>query len=208
MFCHHPSTIMSVSVIKYDVPVGRWEPDAKGRLEQAALELYVEHGFDQTTVADIATRAGLTERTFFRYFSDKREVLFSGAGALQELLVAAVTDAPAQLAPLDAVAGALEQAAVFLGARHELAHQRQAIIVATPELHERELIKMATLASAIAQALREKGVREPAASLTAESGIAVFKIAFGRWVDGTGATELSDEMHESFLELKAVTSGS
>ena len=74
--------------------MGRWEPNARGRLEQAAMELYLERGFDQTTVAEIAERAGLTERTFFRHFADKREVLFAGAGALQELLVSAVAGAP------------------------------------------------------------------------------------------------------------------
>jgi AcrR family transcriptional regulator len=205
MSCHQRSTIMSVPDIKYDRAVGRWEPDAQGRLEKAALELYVEHGFDQTTVADIASRAGLTERTFFRYFSDKREVLFSGAGRLQELLVAAVSDAPSARSPLDAVAEALEQAAQFLGTRPDQSQLRQAVIVATPELRERELIKMATLASAIAQALRDRGVGEPAASLTAESGIAVFKIAFGRWVEGTGSEDLSEAMRESFAELRAVT---
>ena len=90
--------------------MGRWEPNARGRLEQAALELYGERGFEQTTVAEIAKRAGLTERTFFRHFADKREVLFWGAGALQELLVSTVADAPDSAAPIDAVAAALEAA--------------------------------------------------------------------------------------------------
>ena len=63
--------------------MGRWEPDARGRLVKAAMELYGERGFEQTTVAEIAERAGLTERTFFRHFADKREVLFAGAGALR-----------------------------------------------------------------------------------------------------------------------------
>ena len=85
---------MSVAAIKYDRGMTRWEPDARGRLEQAALELYGERGFEQTTVAEIAKRAGLTERTFFRHFADKREVLFGGAGALQELLVSTVASAP------------------------------------------------------------------------------------------------------------------
>ncbi len=87
--------------------MSRWEPNARGRLEQAALELYVERGFEQTTVAEIAERAGLTERTFFRHFADKREVLFAGAGTLRELLVSAVAGAPASAAPIEAVAAAL-----------------------------------------------------------------------------------------------------
>ena len=102
---------MSAAVIKYDRGMGRWEPNARGRLEQAALELYGERGFEQTTVAEIAERAGLTERTFFRHFADKREVLFGGAGALQEFLVSTVASAPDSAAPIDAVAAALEAAA-------------------------------------------------------------------------------------------------
>ena len=150
--------------------MSRWEPNARGRLEQAALELYIERGFEQTTVAEIAKRAGLTERTFFRYFADKREVLFSGAGALQDLLVSAVADAPDSTAPIDAVAAALAAAGALLQERRESARQRQAVIAANAELQERELIKLASLASAIADALRRRGVRDPAAGLTAEAG--------------------------------------
>ena len=156
----------------------RWEPNARGRLEQAALELYVERGFDQTTVAEIARRAGLTERTFFRHFADKREVLFDGAGQLQELLVNAVADAPDSVAPIDAVAAALQAAGSIFDERRPLVRQRQTVIAANPELQERELIKLAALSAAIADTLRKRGVKDPAASLTAEAGIAVFKIGF------------------------------
>src|SRR5580704_7074757 len=89
--------------------MARWEPDAAGRLVEAAMQLYRERGFDRTTVADIAARAGLTERTFFRYFADKREVLFSGAGRLQDFLVERVARAPASMSPIDAVARALAE---------------------------------------------------------------------------------------------------
>src|SRR5579864_8686452 len=99
---------MSVAAVKYDGSMSRWEPNARGRLEQAALELYVERGFDQTTVAEIAQRAGLTERTFFRHFADKREVLFWGAGSLQELLVSTLAGIPDSSTPIEAVAAALE----------------------------------------------------------------------------------------------------
>src|SRR5579862_8133253 len=104
--------------------MGRWEPDSRGRLEQAALALYGERGFENTTVADIAARAGLTERTFFRYFADKREVLFGGAGALQQLLVDAVASAPDSVAPIDAMALALEAAGEFLQQRRDFSRQR------------------------------------------------------------------------------------
>ena len=98
---------MSATVIEYDRGMGRWEPNARGRLEQAAMELYIERGFEPTTVAEIARRAGLTERTFFRHFTDKREVLFAGAASLQDFLVTALASAP-DSPPLDAVAAALE----------------------------------------------------------------------------------------------------
>ena len=187
--------------------MGRWEPNARGRLEQAALELYVERGFEQTTVAEIAQRAGLTERTFFRHFADKREVLFQGAASLQELLVNAVAGTPASSAPIDAIAAALEAAGAVLGERRESARQRRTVIAANAELRERELIKLASLATALAGALRARGVRDPTAGLAAEAGIAVFKIAFERWVDESNQRDLPRLMRESLDELRAVTAG-
>jgi AcrR family transcriptional regulator len=187
--------------------VSRWEPNARGRLEQAALELYGERGFEQTTVAEIAERAGLTERTFFRHFADKREVLFAGAGSLQELLVDIVTTAPDAAAPIDAVAAALEAAGRLLQERPEYALRRQRVIAANTELQERELIKLASLASALADTLRRRGVKDPAASLTAEAGIAVFKIAFELWVNETSQGDLPLLIRESLVEMRAVTAG-
>jgi AcrR family transcriptional regulator len=141
--------------------MGRWEPDARGRLGKAALDLYRERGFENTTVAEIAARAGLTERTFFRHFTDKREVLFAGAGALQELLVDTVAGAPDTATPIDAVAMGLEAAAAVLQEGREFSLQRQAAIATTPELQERELIKLASLASALAVVLRKRGTKRP-----------------------------------------------
>jgi AcrR family transcriptional regulator len=187
--------------------MSRWEPNARGRLEQAALELYGERGFDQTTVAEIAQRAGLTERTFFRHFADKREVLFWGQRALHEMFVNTVAGAPDSVAPIDAVAAALEAAGGPFEERRELARQRQRVIAANPGLQERELIKLASLSSAMADALRRRGVTEPAASLTAEAGIAVFKVAFERWIDETNQRDLSQLIRESLDELRAVTAG-
>jgi AcrR family transcriptional regulator len=187
--------------------MGRWQPDARGRLMQAAFELYGERGFEQTTVAEIAARAGLTERTFFRHFADKREVLFGGAGAMEELLVTTVANAPRGLAPIEAAAAGIEAAGAFIQEGGELPRQRQAIIDASVELQERELIKLASLASALAQALRGRGVAEPAASLAAEAGIAVFRIAFERWIDETDGQDLPGLMRESLDELRVVTAG-
>jgi AcrR family transcriptional regulator len=197
---------MTAAVIDYDRRMGRWTADSRGRLVQAALELYGERGFEQTTVAEIAERAGLTERTFFRHFADKREVLFAGSGALQELLVGTVADAPASAAPIDAVAAGLEAAATLLQERRDYSRQRQAIIAGTPELQERELIKLASLASALADTLRRRGVDGSAASLAAEAGIAVFKVAFDRWHDETNERDFPQLVRESLAELRALTS--
>ena len=158
-------------------------------------------------MAEIAERAGLTERTFFRYFADKREALFAGGANLQEFLVSAVASAPDSAAPIEAVAAALEGAGALLQERRDYARRRQAVIAANPGLQERELIKLASLASALAAALRQRGVTGPAASLAAEAGIAVFKIAFERWVGGTGQPHLPQLIRESFDDLKAVTAG-
>ena len=173
----------------------------------AALALYGERGFEQTTVAEIAARAGLTERTFFRYFADKREALFAGAGSLQDLLVSALASTPDSASPIDAVAAALEAAGALLQERRDYARQRQAVIAANADLQERELIKLAALASALAGALRGRGVKDPAASLTAEAGIAVFKVAFECWVSGSSQPDLPQLIRESLAELKAVTAG-
>jgi AcrR family transcriptional regulator len=183
----------------------RWEPDARGRLERAAMDLYSDQGFDKTTVEEIAGRAGLTERTFFRHFADKREVLFGGAGALQEFLVTHVLEAPSSLAPIDAVAVALMATgpAIF-DERREFARTRQAIVVASVELRERELIKLATLASALADALRRRGVLDPGASLAAEAGVAAFRVAFEAWVDDATAKPLASFVRESVDALKTV----
>jgi AcrR family transcriptional regulator len=187
--------------------MGRWEPNARGRLERAAMELFVSRGFEQTTVTEIAERAGLTQRTFFRYFADKREVLFGGGAALQDLFVQAVGDAPASAAPIDIVIAAIQEGGAHIEGRGEYSRQRQAVIAANPELQERELIKLATLALAIAGALRERGVTEPTASLAAEAGVAVFRIGFDRWHTEGCRRALPEIMRECFDELRAVTAG-
>src|SRR5258708_1697161 len=119
---------MSAGVINYDRGMGRWEPDARGRLAQAALALYGERGFEQTTVAEIAARAGLTERTFFRHFADKREVLFAGSGSLQDLLVSTLASTPDSVAPIDPVTAALQAARALLHEGRDFALPRQAVI--------------------------------------------------------------------------------
>src|SRR3954468_23025069 len=114
--------------------MARWEPNAQGRLGEAAMKLYVERGYEQTTVADIAERAGLTSRTFFRYFADKREVLFAGSEALVEGMTDALAAAPEDAAPMDAVAAALEAAAGLIGGNRDYSRARQTVIDSSAEL--------------------------------------------------------------------------
>jgi AcrR family transcriptional regulator len=186
--------------------MGRWEPDSRGRLQEAALALYAERGFDQTTAAQIAARAGLTERTFFRHFADKREVLFGGSALLQERIVAGVAGAPPEDGPLDAVAGGLNAAAALLGEfRRDLSRQRQAVIAANPELRERELTKLADYAAAVAVALRQRGVSELQATLAAEAGATVLRVSLERWASGTDERDLAHIVRDAVAELRAVT---
>jgi AcrR family transcriptional regulator len=174
--------------------MGRWEPNAQGRLEQAAMELFSEHGYEQTTVAEIAERAGLTERTFFRHYADKREVLFGGTAQFRENFVGTLVTADAFLTALEAVTAAVEAAGAALDdfRGREFARARQRVIVANPELRERELIKLAEVTAGMAQALRARGVDEPEASMTAELGMAGFRVAFERWVADGEERELSE----------------
>lgn len=185
--------------------MGRWQPNSRGRLEQAALELYVERGFAQTTVTEIARQAGLTERTFFRYFADKREVLFSGSAQLQEVLVSAVAGAPEQAAPIDAVAAGLD---AIGGVLRDLprSRRRQSVISANPELQERELAKLAALASTLARALRERGLETTTAALAAEIGIATFKVAYERWVNDPDRRPLAQHLQETLHTARHLTS--
>jgi AcrR family transcriptional regulator len=185
--------------------MSRWQPDARGRLVLAAMELFLERGFEQTTVADIAERAGLTERTFFRHFTDKREVLFLGQDDLLDLFVSAVSGAPTGASPLDAVSVALQAVALDFEPRRDWARQRARVIQANPALQERELIKLARMSDAVAQALRERGVSEPSASLAAQSGITVFHVGFAQWIADGDTREFSQIITDALAALKVVT---
>jgi AcrR family transcriptional regulator len=201
--------VMSLDVMRcgplYNRCMSRWEPNASGRLSEAAMDLYVERGFEQTTVADIAARAGLTARTFFRHFADKREVIFGGTSALQDCIADAIEAAPASAAPMDVVAAALDAAATVLGGRRDYSRCRHQVIAAHPELQERELIKMASLSAVLADGLRRRGVADDDARLVAEAGIAVFRVAFDRWIEEPRDRELGTVMRESLDQLRALT---
>ena len=185
--------------------MARWQPDARGRLRRAALELYGERGFDQTTVAQIAERAGLTERTFYRHFTDKREVVFSGE--VHRVLVSTLADAPASMTAIEAVTAALDAAGAVLDERPDMTRRRQAVIAANPSLQQREQIKYATLAADLAEALRGRGVEPSSARLAADAGVAVFRAAFERWIDEDEHRDFARLVRDTLDELAAVISG-
>ena len=184
----------------------RWEPGARERLQAAALELFATRGFEQTTTAEIAQAVGLTERTFFRHFSDKREVLFIGQDLFLQAFLDGVDAAPSDAAPLEIVASALQSAATFFpDERRPYARTRQSVIDKNPALRERETHKLAGLATTVAEALRGRGVPEPAASLAAESGATVFGIAFAQWIRDGEQQSLAAIMKAVLDELKNLT---
>src|SRR5271166_4459474 len=153
--------------------MGRWEPNSRGRLQEAALALFAEQGYDQTTTAEIAARAGLTERTFFRHFPDKREVLFDGAAPLSAILKTALDEAPRKLSPLEALFLAFRAVEPMFENNRPFAGRRQKVIDRTPALQERELAKGAQLTAVLIEGLRRRGVQERLATLVAQTGMAV-----------------------------------
>jgi AcrR family transcriptional regulator len=181
----------------------RWEPNASERLALAALELFAERGYENTTVIDIAQRAGLTKSTFFRHFQDKREVLF-GNGAMNGLLAAAIAAAPATATPLEAVAQALDAVGreAFTPDRREFVARRRAVIAANPELQEREALKGLGLTASVADALKRRGVPGLTACVAAELGAFAWKIAYERWSDTTEG-DFSDISRQALGEVQA-----
>jgi AcrR family transcriptional regulator len=184
----------------------RWEPNALERLHSAAVELFAERGYDNTTAAEIAERAGLAKSTFFRHFPDKREALFLGQDAFNDLLAGAITAAPRGATPMAAVGAALDAAATVFGPeRHTSARQRQTIINAHTELRERELLKRAALTEALAGALRGRGVPDPAASLAAQFGDLALAMAYSRWLDPANESGLGELARQALDELRKAT---
>ncbi len=178
---------------------------ARQRLQQAAVELFCERGYDQTTTAEIAARAGVTERTFFRHFPDKREVLFDGQSKLRELLTGAIAEAPVMLTPLEVLYRAFCSVEQLLEDNRPFSLPRQQVIDRTPALQERELAKVAALAEALAMALRRRGVGESLATLAAQTGMATFVYAVVSWfADPAGG--LGIHLDRAFAELDGLAS--
>ena len=181
----------------------RWDPGAEDRLREAALDLYLAHGFDSVTVTEIAERAGLTRRTFFRYFADKREVLFSGSGRIPGAVIEAVQDADENLSPIDAAFQALTVIGTRLGDYADRAGERRAVIAASPELQERERTKLAAISAALATGLRQRGADEETVTLLAPVAGAIFATAFERWIDQAGRADFADIFRDAVTEVRS-----
>lgn len=185
--------------------MARWEPDAHGRLERAALELFVERGFAETTVPEITARAGLTTRTFFRHFTDKREVLFSSEDEAPAMVAGLLADAPASLGPMALIAYGLETRAAGLQDRREYLRTRRTVIRADNGLRERELRKVAELSDAITKGFRSRDNDELTSALAAQIAVTTFSIAIGRWLDQDGEKPLADLVRDTLSALQAIT---
>lgn len=189
-------------------PMGRWEPGARERLIVAAVDLFTEQGYDATTVAQIAERAGVTKSTFFRHFPDKRELLVAGQETLSRLLAEGITEAPENASPLEAVAAGLKRAATAMSPMsHQLAPRLKAAVAASTELQERDALKSVSLASAMTIALVARGVPDSTAALAGELGLLAFKRGYAQWCEGDRDAE--DELARYALaaldELRAAT---
>lgn len=176
------------------------------RLQRAALELFRERGYDQTTAAEIAARAGVTERTFFRQFPDKREVLFDGEATLRAALTAAIADAPEGLGPLDTLFRAFRSVLSLLEDNRPYSKPRHEVISSTPALHERELAKTAALANALVAPLKARGVADLTAVLAAQTGMAAFVHTTISWLDDP-EPGLAERLDLAAVELKALLTG-
>ena len=177
---------------------------ARARLREAALELYAERGYDATTTAEIAARAGVTERTYFRHFADKREVLFDGESELREAMIAAIASAQDTLPPLPLILCAYAAAIPLFVAGRPTAERRARIIRTSPALQERAHTKSATLTEALVAALEQRGIPEPTARLAARAGAAIFERASRAWT-GTSAQDLAALIAQASAELRALT---
>ncbi|OIH97752.1 TetR/AcrR family transcriptional regulator [Curtobacterium sp. MCBA15_001] len=188
----------------------RWESGARERLVLAAVDLFSDQGYDDTTVTQIAERAGVTKSTFFRHFPDKRELLVAGQETLSRLLAEGITAAPADSTPLAAVAAGLELASAEMGpANRELGPRLRVAVAASAELQERDALKQVGMAAAMAEALAARGVAEAPARLASEMGVLAFKQGFERWSSGQADADdgLAQHALSALAELRAAAAG-
>ena len=172
------------------------------------MALFVERGYAKTTVGDIAARAGLTERTFFNHFTDKREVLFAGSELFAKQIVDVVRAAPKSEPPLEVVLAAYESTNDFFEERRPFARKRSELVAAEPELLERELIKMMTISAAITDVLKQRGTAPSSATLASEAGAAIFRVAFEQWTRDPKDRSLTSHLRAARRQLEAVIKSS
>ncbi|MEU6512294.1 helix-turn-helix domain-containing protein [Streptomyces sp. NPDC046942] len=182
--------------------MARWDPGTEQRLRKAAMELFQRYGYDNVTVTQIAEHAGITRRSYFRYFPDKREVLFANSDQLATAVGEAVLAADKDTSPLAAVLGALTEAGSHLAERAEHAAERHAVINSSPELQERERTKLAALSAAIQQALRQRGVAPHAAKATAQVTTIAFANGYEQWIEANGRKAFADCLATATLALR------
>jgi AcrR family transcriptional regulator len=187
--------------------MARWEPGARDRLVVAAVDLFTEQGYDETTVAQIAERAGVTKSTFFRHFPDKRELLVAGQETLSRLLAAGIAEAPPEATPLEAVAAGLERASTAMGPlNREIGPRIKAAVASSVELQERDHLKNVGMAAAMTAALAARDVPEPVAALAGELGVLAFKRGFAQWSERKGTDDLAPYTTAALAELRTATS--
>jgi len=186
--------------------MARWDPGTEERLKKAALELFYEYGYDSVTVTQIAERAGLVRRSFFRYFPDKREVLFAGSEQLPPAIAEAVLAANDWTPPLSAVLEAITKVGTLLTRHIKDATKRRAIIDASTELQEREQTKLAAVTAAITEALLQRHVEPQDAKMVAEIGTIVFQNAFAQWVAANGKRDFGACIRALAAALQLVVS--
>ena len=184
--------------------MARWQPDAPARLVEAALGLFIEKGYEQTTVVEIADRAGVTKSTFFRHFPDKREVLFGGE-TFGQMVAKGIAAAPATATPIEAVGVEIEAVGTnaFTPATREFSRRRRQVIASNTELQERDALKGTRTAAAMADALRARGVPDTTARLTAQVGSLALKMAYERWSDSTNDEDFAEVAHRTLRELQS-----
>ncbi|MCU1641189.1 MAG: TetR family transcriptional regulator [Nocardia sp.] len=186
--------------------MARWEPGARERLVLAAVDLFTELGYDATTVTQIAERAGVTKSTFFRHFTDKRELLAAGQQALCQLLTEGIAEAPESATPLEAVAAGLERAASAMGPMNrELAPRVQAAIAANSELQARDALKSVGLAAAMTDALRTRGVPDSTAHLAGELGVLAFIQGYAQWLQAQPDADLAPYAVAALQDLRTAS---
>lgn len=197
--CHTLTSII------YDEYMSRWKPDGRRRLQNAAIELFTEQGFTATTTAAISERAGLTQRTFFRYFKDKREVLFGDEQALQETLVQNTLNAPHSAGPMQAAKTGFIAVCNQLQPLRTLLKKREQIILSSPELREREFVKGMALSSALKDVLVKRGASSAEAEIAAEAVFSLFRIAYHKWISSRTMLNMEKLIEEAYKQLATLT---